>query len=135
MNQNKLMSKKHEKVCRGLNYIDYLLIVISTITRCISISAYASLVGISVGTASSTIGLKICVITAEIKKYESIIKKKKEKDDKIISIAKSKLSSIEVLIFKALVDSKISHDGFVLINNLSKGFYDMKEEIKNSNTK
>ena len=31
-NQNKLMSKKHKKVCRVLNYIEYSLIVISTIT-------------------------------------------------------------------------------------------------------
>ena len=48
-------------------------------------------------------------------------------------LAKSKLNSIEVLIPKALIDSNISHDEFVLINNVLKGFYDKKEEIKNSN--
>ena len=42
------MSKKHKRVCRVLNYIDHLLFVISTITRCVSISAFASLVGIPV---------------------------------------------------------------------------------------
>ena len=63
------MSKTHEKVCRVLNYINHLLIVTSTITGCISISAFASLVGIPIGMASSTIGLKICVITAGIKYY------------------------------------------------------------------
>ena len=41
-NQNELMSKNHTKVCRVLNYIDHLLIVISTIA---SISAFC-LVGI-----------------------------------------------------------------------------------------
>ena len=135
INQNKLVSKKLEKVSRALNYLDYSLIVISTITGCISISGFPFLVGIYVGTASSTKGLRICAITVGIKKYESIITRKKEKDDKIILLAKSKLSSIDVLISKALIDSKISHDGFILINNVSKGFYDMKEEIKNSNTK
>ena len=50
-------------------------------------------------------------------------------------LAKSKLSSIEVLISKALIDSIISHDEFVLLNTLLKEFYDMKEEIKNSNNK
>ena len=40
------MIEKHKKVCRVLNYIDYLLIVTSTITGCVSISAFASLVGI-----------------------------------------------------------------------------------------
>ena len=45
-------------------------------------------------------------------------------------LAKSKLSSIEVLISKALIDSNISHDELVLINNVLKDFYDIKEEIK-----
>ena len=41
INQYELMSKKHQKVCRVLSYIDYLLIVISTITGSVSISAFA----------------------------------------------------------------------------------------------
>ena len=135
INRNELMSKKHKKVCTTLNYIEHFLILGSTITGCVSISAFASLVGIPIGIASSTIGLKICVITAGIKKYKSIIKKKKKKHDKIVLLAKSKLNSIEVLISKALIDSNISHDEFVLINNVLKEFYDMKEEIKNSNGK
>ena len=35
----------------------------------------------------------------------------------------------------AIVDSNISHDEFVLIDNVLKEFYDMTEEIKNSNGK
>ena len=50
-------------------------------------------------------GLKICVITAGIKKYRSMIKKEKKNHDKIELLAKTKLSSIEVLIFNALTDS------------------------------
>ena len=131
--QIKLMSKKHKKVCSVLNYIDHPFIVISTITGCVSISALASLVGIPIGITSSAIGLKICVITEGIKKYKSIIKKKKKKHDKIVLLAKSKLNSIKVLVSKALIDSNISHDEFVLINNVLKEFYDTKEEIKSSN--
>ena len=89
-----------------------MLIVISTITGCVSISAFASLVGIPIGITSSAIGLKICVANVGIKKYKSIIKKKKRKHDKIVLLAKSKLNSIEVLIFKALIDSNISNDNF-----------------------
>ena len=70
------MSKKHKKLCRVLNYTEHLLIVISTITGCVYISAFASLVGISVGITSSAIEVKICVITAGIKKYKSIDKKR-----------------------------------------------------------
>ena len=130
INRNELMSKKHKKVCTTLNYIEHFLILGSTITGCVSISAFASLVGIPIGIASSTIGLKICVITAGIKKYKSIIKKKKKKHDKIVLLAKSKLNSIEVLISKALIDSVISHDEFVLINNMLKQYKKMKKEIK-----
>ena len=45
---------------------------------------------------------------------------------------KSKLNCIEVLISKVLIESNISHDEFVLINNVFKEYGDMKEEIKNS---
>ena len=114
------MSKKHKNVCRVLNYIDHLLIVISTITGYVSISAFASLVGSPIEITSSAVGLKICAITAGIKKYESIIKKKEKKHEKIVLLAKSKLNSIEVLISKALIDSNISHDEFVLVNNVLK---------------
>ena len=47
----------------------------------------------------------------------------------------SRWNSIEVLISKALIDSNISDDEFLLINNVLKEFYAMKEEIKNSNNK
>ena len=69
-NQNELRSKKHKNV---LNYIENLLALISTFTGCVSIFAFAFLVGIPIGITSSTIRLKICVITVEIKKYKSII--------------------------------------------------------------
>ena len=63
------MSKKLKKVCRDLNYIDHSLIATSAITRCVSISAFASLVGISIERASSTIGLKICVLNVSQTNY------------------------------------------------------------------
>ena len=116
-------------------YWAYLLLVTSTITRCVSISAFASLVGINIGIASSTIGLQVCAITAGIKKYKSITKRNKKRHDKIALFVIFKLNGIEVLISKALIDSNISHDEFFLINNVLKKFYDLKEEIKNSNNK
>ena len=77
INRNELMSKKHKKVCTTLNYVERFLILGSTITECISISAFASLFGIPIGITNSAVGLKICPITAAIKKYKSIIKKRK----------------------------------------------------------
>ena len=61
-------TRKHKKVCATLNYIEHFLILASAITGCISISAFASLLGIPIGIMSSAIELKICVIAAGIKK-------------------------------------------------------------------
>ena len=140
--QNELMSKKHKKVCTTLNYIqhflilastiigcvsifafasnyiEHFLILASTIIGCVSIFAFASPVGIPIGITSTAMELKICTITAGIKKYKSIIKKNKKKHDKIVLLEKSKLNSREILISKALIDSVIIHDEFVLINNV-----------------
>ena len=128
------MSKNQKKVSTTLNYIEQFFILPSIITGCVSISTFAALFGIPTGIRSSAIGLKICAIAEEIKKYKLIIKKKKKrKHDKIVLLVKSKLNSIEVSISKALIESNISHDEFVLINML-KEYDDMKEEIKNSKT-
>ena len=59
INQNGLMSKKHKDFVQ-LNYIEHIFILDSTISGCVSISAFTSLVGIPVGIMSSAIGLKIC---------------------------------------------------------------------------
>ena len=87
--QNELMSRKHRKVCTTLNYIEFILILASVITGCISTSAFASLLGISIGVMSSATELKICAIVAGIKKYKSIIKKKKKKHDKNSIVSKT----------------------------------------------
>ena len=49
MNRNELMSKMHKKICTTLNYIEHFLILVSTITGWVSISAFASLTGILIG--------------------------------------------------------------------------------------
>ena len=72
------MSKKHKKICTTLNYIEHCIILSSTITVHILISVFVFLVDISIGIMSSVIGLKIFAIAAGIKKYKSIIKKKKK---------------------------------------------------------
>ena len=78
--------------------------------------------------------IKIWEITSGIKRYKSIIKKKKNKHGKIVLLPKSKLNSIKVLISKGLIDSVISHDEYALINNVLKEYNEMKEEIKNLKT-
>ena len=59
---------KHKKTCKTYNYNKHSLILASTFAGCVSVSAFASLVDVSVGITSSAFGLKIFVITARLKK-------------------------------------------------------------------
>ena len=83
------MSEKYKMIWKYLNYVEHLLVLVSTVTGCVSISAFASLVCIPVGITSSAVELKICAVTAGIKKYKSIIKKIKNKHDEIVSLGKT----------------------------------------------
>ena len=116
--QNELMSKNYKKVCTTLSHIEHFVILASIITGCISISAFASLLGLPIGITSSVIELKTCAITAGIKRYKSIIKKNKKKHDKIVLLANSKFYIIEGLISTVLIDSVFSHDGLVSMKNV-----------------
>ena len=49
-------------------------------------------------------------------------------------LAKFKLDSIKVFISKALIDSDISCDEFVLISNVLKEYQNKKKQIKNLKT-
>ena len=83
IDQSELLSNKSKKVCATLNYIEYFLSSVFAVTVCISISAFASLGNISKEILSSTIVLHICAIITRIKKYKSMIMKKKKKHDEI----------------------------------------------------
>ena len=48
INRNELISKMHKRVCATLNYMEHFLFLASTITGCVSTSAFASLVGIPI---------------------------------------------------------------------------------------
>ena len=99
--------KKHKKVWWTLNYFENFIAFVSAVSVCVSIFAFASLFRVPVGFASSAVRIKIFVITSGIKKIKSIIKKKKKKQNKIVLLAKTKLNSVKVLIYKALIYSYI----------------------------
>ena len=59
--------------------MENVLILASTVTDCVLVSAFTSLVGIPIDIASSSVRLKMCITTAGVKKYESVVKKKRKK--------------------------------------------------------
>ena len=130
--QNDLMSEKCKTTCKYLNYVEHLFILTAVVTGYVSISAFASLVAFPFGFTSSEVEIKICTITAGIKKYKSIIKKNKKKNDKAVLPGKDKLNSIEVLVSKALIDSYISRYKYVSVNSVLRNYYEMIKRSKKS---
>ena len=51
-----MTKKKRKTVCTNLIYIEHVLVLASTVAGFVSISAFASLFGVPIGIASSTIG-------------------------------------------------------------------------------
>ena len=84
--------------------LEHFLILISVVSGYVSTSAFASYDGFSVSITSSAPGLEICTLTAGIKKHKSIIKTRRKKHDKKVLLEKNKLTAIEVLISKALIN-------------------------------
>ena len=66
---NYLMSEKYKKTSKYLNYVEKLLILDSAVTGCVSIFAFSSLIYVPVGITSSAVGINICAVTAESKRY------------------------------------------------------------------
>ena len=94
INQRKSCSKKLSKYVAAFDYIDKNLTVLSATTGGVSIISFTTIVGALVGIASPRFTLIFSLTTGTIEKLLNITRKKKKKYDKILMLAKSKLSSI-----------------------------------------
>ena len=92
------------------DYIDKILIVLNATSCGVCIISSANVVAAPVGIASASFTLIFSLTTGIIKKLLSITRKKKNKHDKILMLAKSKLDSIEILVSQARFDMEISHE-------------------------
>ena len=135
INQRKLCSKQLSKYVAGFNYMDKILIVLSTASSGVSTILFMSVVGAPVGIASASFTWIFSVTTGIIKTLLSITWNKKKKHDKILMWAKSKLISIETLISQALIDMEISHEEFIAIFTEKGKFEKMKENVRNVSEK
>ena len=95
----------------------------------VAIASFATVIGALVGIANASFGLGFS-ISHGIAKKANTTRKKKNKHNKIVLIAKSKLNSIENIISKALIDNKISHEQLTTIINEAKNYRNLKESIK-----
>ena len=115
------------------DYIDKILIVLSTTSSGVSIISFTSIIGVPAGIASASFTLIFSMTAGIIKKLLSTTIKKKKKHDQILMLAKSKYNSIEALISQALIDIDISHKEFITILKEKDKYEKMKEDIKDKN--
>ena len=133
INERKSHSKKLNKYVTIFDYIDKILIILSTTSGGISIISFTSINGVPARIASASFTLIFSIITGIIKKLLNITRSKKKKHDKIFMLGKSKFNSIETLISQVLNDMEISHEEFIIIFKEKDRYEKMKENIRDKN--
>ena len=111
--ERKDIVKKISKYIVAFDYADKVFITLSFASfGTLSIGSYATVVGIPAGIAGASLTLIFTVTTCVVKTLLNITRKKKEKHNEIIALARSKLNIIENLISQALIDFEITHEEF-----------------------
>ena len=129
INEREPYSKKLNKYVTNFDNIDKILIVLSAAAGGISIISFTATIGAPVGIANATFTLIFSLTTGIIKRLRNITRNIKEKHNKILMLAKSKLNSIESLISQALNDMEVSHKEFITILNEKDKYERMKYNL------
>ena len=88
INERKAIAKKNSKYIVTFDVPDKIFITLSACFGTLSVMSYATVVGIPVGIAGALLTLIFTITTGIIKKMLNIARKKKMKQNKIISLAK-----------------------------------------------
>ena len=94
---NKIKQYFDNKYLVSFDYLDKIFITLPASFGTLSIASYSAVVGIPVGTASSSLTLIFTISTGINKSLLKVTKKRKKKHNKIIELAKSKLNMIDTL--------------------------------------
>ena len=122
------MSKRLSKYIASFYYFDKSLIVLSVTSG--SIASFVTVIGAPVGKASASFSFAFSMSTAIVKKMLKTTQKKKQKHDKIVMLARSKLNSIESKISETLINNEISHEDFTTIISEEKTIVNLKKALE-----
>ena len=125
------IAKKMKRFNTITGIVDTGLITSTVITREISIAAFVSGVGLSVGIALSKTSLLLSLETVITQKFFKIFTVKQEKHDAIKLLAQSKLDSITNIIAQAMQDGDISPTEFQKVLQEVEKYRKLKAEIRN----
>ena len=89
-------------------------------TVSIYIASFAIVIGAPVGMESTSFSLSFSISTGIIKKLLKATRNNKKKRNKIVILARSKLTSIDSKISEALIDNEIGHENFMTTINEEK---------------
>ena len=109
-----------------------MLIVLSATSGGVCIISSASVAGALIGIVGASFTLILSLATGITKELLSTTRNKKQKHNKILIMAKSKLNSTENLISQALIDMEISDEEFVTILKEKQKYEKMKESFKSA---
>ena len=128
--ERKDIVKKISKYIVAFDYADKLFITLSASFSTLNIASHATIVGIPVGIAGASLTLIFTVATGVVKKLLNIKRKKKKKHNKTVALARSKLSTIETLVSRALTDFDISHEEFSKIIHEKNNYEQIRDNIR-----
>ena len=112
INERKEVIKKLSKYIVAFYYADKIFITLSASFGTLSLVSHATVVGIPVGIAGGSLTVLFTVTSGIVKKLLNATRKKNNKHNKIIALARNKLNIIETLMSQVLIDFEISHDEF-----------------------
>ena len=130
--ERKDIIKKLNKYLVSFDYLDKIFITLSTSFGTLSIASKATVIGIPAGITGASLTLIFKVGTGISKSLLKVTNKRKKKHNKIITLAKIKLKTIDTLLSSALNDSRISHEDFTDIITEKNIYENIKENIKNT---
>ena len=127
--RNEKKKMRRFKMITGI--VDTGLITSTVITGGISIAAFASGVGLSVGIALSGTSLLLSLTTAITRKSFKFFTVKQKKHDAIKLLAQGKLDSIANIISKAMQDGDISPTEFHKVLQEVEKYRKLKTDVRN----
>ena len=138
-NLSALLSKEQQFRLNKINEIkDYFVAEIKErelMSSCsISIGSFATFTGAPTGMTSASFSLAFSISVGIVKHLLKATRNKKEKHNKIVMLAWSKLNSRKSKISEAAIKNKTSHEDFMTIINEEKKYRELKESIRMMNS-
>ena len=121
------MSKRLSKYIVSFDYFNTSLIALSATSGSISIASFATVIGTPVG---ASLSLTFSLSKGLVKQLLKTTRNKKQKHNKIVMLARSKLYNIESKISEELMNNQVSHKDFMTIINEERNYRELKESIR-----